>query len=172
MFIATQLNSTKLNSTSSCRQVHSVNNCHLSMNVLTQLSQFVGHDVINKNTTDLAVRFSTAGQLSSVELCRYKHPFSCVPVVFRVSMYVIAFGIISCFIIHTMHAYSIVLTYTYCQRFLIPKLCKCRNQHYTGWPMNEKFFFSFFSFSFLFTFFLLGCNLTKSSYAVSESPAR
>ena len=34
------------------------------MNVLTQLTQFVGHDVINKNTTDLAVRCSTG----SVEL--------------------------------------------------------------------------------------------------------
>jgi len=59
MFIATQLNST-----SSCRHVHSVNNCHLSMNVVTQLTQFVGRDVINKNTTDLAVRCSTG----SVEL--------------------------------------------------------------------------------------------------------
>ena len=43
----------QLNSTSSCRHAHSVNNCHLSMNVVTQLTQFVGHDVINKNTTDL-----------------------------------------------------------------------------------------------------------------------
>ena len=34
------------------------------MNVVTQLTQFVGHDVINKNRTDLAVRFSTG----SVEL--------------------------------------------------------------------------------------------------------
>jgi len=50
---------TQLNSTSSCRHVHSVNNCHLSMNVVTQLTQFVGRDVINKNTTDLAVRCST-----------------------------------------------------------------------------------------------------------------
>jgi len=58
-FIATQLNST-----SSCRRVHSVNNCHLSMNVVTQLTQFVGRDVINKNTTDLAVRCSAG----SVEL--------------------------------------------------------------------------------------------------------
>jgi len=65
VFIATQLNST-----SSCRHVHSVNNCHLSMNVVTQLTQFVGHDVINKNPTDLAVRCST----ESVELCRYRHP--------------------------------------------------------------------------------------------------
>ena len=51
-----QLNSTPLNSTSSRRHVRNVNNCHLSMNVVTQ---FVGHDVINKNTTDLAVRCST-----------------------------------------------------------------------------------------------------------------
>ena len=88
VFIATQLNSThlnststsswvelswrsvcsdttQLNSTSSCRHVHSVDNCHLSMNVVTQLTQFVGRDVINKkNTTDLAVRCSTG----SVEL--------------------------------------------------------------------------------------------------------
>jgi len=64
VFIATQLNSTELNSTSSCRHVQSVNNCHLSMNVVTQLTQFVGRDVINKNTTDLAVRGSTG----SVEL--------------------------------------------------------------------------------------------------------
>jgi len=35
---------TQLNSTSSCRHVHSVNNCHLSMNVVTQLTQFVGRD--------------------------------------------------------------------------------------------------------------------------------
>ena len=55
---------TRLNSTSSCRRVHSVNNCHLSMNVVTQLTQFVGCYVINKNTTDLAVRCSTG----SVEL--------------------------------------------------------------------------------------------------------
>ena len=34
------------------------------MNVVTQLTQLVGHDVINKNTTDLAVRCST----DSVEL--------------------------------------------------------------------------------------------------------
>jgi len=34
------------------------------MNVVTQLTQFVGHDVINENTTDLAVRCSTG----SVEL--------------------------------------------------------------------------------------------------------
>ena len=50
------------------------------MNVVTQLTQFVGHDVINKNTTDLfradwlyAVQL---GQLSWVELCRYKRAFS------------------------------------------------------------------------------------------------
>ena len=41
-FIATQLNST-----SSCRHVHNVNNCHRSvLNVVTQLTQFVGHVVI------------------------------------------------------------------------------------------------------------------------------
>jgi len=55
---------TQLNSTSSCRHVHGVNNCHLSMNVVIQLTQFVGRGVINKNTTDLAVRCSTG----SVEL--------------------------------------------------------------------------------------------------------
>jgi len=38
---------TQLNSTSSCRHVHSLN-CHLSMNVVTQLTQFVGREVINK----------------------------------------------------------------------------------------------------------------------------
>ena len=38
-FIATQLNST-----SSCRHVHSVNNCHQS--ILNVVTQFVGHDVI------------------------------------------------------------------------------------------------------------------------------
>ena len=59
VFIATQLNST-----SSCRQVHSVNNCNLLVNVVTQLTQFVGRDVVNENTTDLAVRCSTG----SVEL--------------------------------------------------------------------------------------------------------
>ena len=37
------------------------------MNVVTQLTQFVGRDVINKNTTDLAVRCSTGSvQLSWV----------------------------------------------------------------------------------------------------------
>jgi len=41
-----------------------VNNRHLSMNVVTQLTQFVGRDVINKNMTDLALRRSTG----SVEL--------------------------------------------------------------------------------------------------------
>jgi len=40
------------------------------MNVVTQLTQFVGRDVINKNMT------VQLGQLSSVELCRYKHPFT------------------------------------------------------------------------------------------------
>ena len=72
MFIATQLNS-------------------------TELTQFVGRDVIDKNTTDLAARCSTGSvelswvvslwtpvyidttqlnvELSWVELCRYKHPF-------------------------------------------------------------------------------------------------
>ena len=45
VFIATQLNSTQLNSTRQREQ---------------QLTQFVGRDVINKkNTTDLAVRCST-----------------------------------------------------------------------------------------------------------------
>jgi len=61
-FIATQLNSirrrvelrrrsvysnadaTQLNSTSSCRHIYSVNNCHRS--VLNVATQFVGHDVI------------------------------------------------------------------------------------------------------------------------------
>ena len=38
---------------------------------MTQLTQFVGCDVINKNTTDLAVRCSTG----SVELCHYKRAF-------------------------------------------------------------------------------------------------
>jgi len=66
VFIATQLNSTELNSTRQCEQ---------------QLTQFVGRDVTNKNTTDLAERCSSGSvelssvQLSSVELCRYKHPF-------------------------------------------------------------------------------------------------
>jgi len=41
------------------------------------LTQFVGRDVINKNTTDLAVRCSTGSvEFSGVELCRYKHPFT------------------------------------------------------------------------------------------------
>jgi len=47
----TQLNSTQLNSTEL--------NSGLSMNVVTQVTQFVGRDVINKHTTDLAVRCST-----------------------------------------------------------------------------------------------------------------
>jgi len=64
-FIATQLNSTQLNWT------------QLDVELSTrsqreqQLTQFVGRDVINKNTTDLAVRCSTG----SVEFCRYKHYF-------------------------------------------------------------------------------------------------
>jgi len=49
------------------------------MNVVTQLAQFVGHDVINKNTTDLAVRCSTGSvEFSRVELCHYK-PFVFCP---------------------------------------------------------------------------------------------
>ena len=68
---------TQLNSTSSCRHVHGVNNCHLSMNVVTQLTQFVGHDVINK--TRLTWLFAVQlGQLSSVESCRYKHPLKVI----------------------------------------------------------------------------------------------
>ena len=65
VFIAAQLNSTQLNSTRQREQ---------------QLTQFVGRDVINKNTTDLTVRCSTGSvefswvQLSWVELYRYKHP--------------------------------------------------------------------------------------------------
>ena len=45
MFIATQLNSTQLSPISERSE--------------QQLTQFVGSDVINKNTTDLAVRCST-----------------------------------------------------------------------------------------------------------------
>jgi len=53
---------TQLNSTSSCRHVHSVNNRHLSMNVVTQLTQFVGREVIKTRLTWLnAVQL---GQLS------------------------------------------------------------------------------------------------------------
>jgi len=38
------------------------------MNVVTQLTQFVGRDVINKNTTELAVRCSTGSvELSCVD---------------------------------------------------------------------------------------------------------
>ena len=60
VFIATQLNSTKLNSTA-----------------WTTVAQFVGRDVTNKNTTDLAVRCSIGSvELSWVELCRYKHPLT------------------------------------------------------------------------------------------------
>jgi len=62
VFIATQLNSTRQRE--------------------QQLTQFVGHDVINKNTTELAVRYSTGSvefsgvEFGWVELCRYKHPLS------------------------------------------------------------------------------------------------
>ena len=45
---------TQLNSTWSCRQVHIVNNCHRSvLNVVTQLTQFVGRDVIWRVLTSL-----------------------------------------------------------------------------------------------------------------------
>ena len=62
-------NSTQLDIELSWRSVSDttqLNSTQLSpiMNVVTQLTQFVGHDVINKNTTDLAVRCSTG----SVEL--------------------------------------------------------------------------------------------------------
>ena len=59
-FIATQINSTQLNSTRQREQ---------------QLTQFVGRDVINKTrlTWLYAVQL---GQLSSVELYRYKHPLT------------------------------------------------------------------------------------------------
>ena len=60
--VAIDTSPTQLNSTSSCRRVHSVNNCHLSMNVVTQLTQFVGRDFINKNTCTLF------NWVSSVEL--------------------------------------------------------------------------------------------------------
>ena len=53
VFIATQLNSTQLDVELSTRSQRE-----------QQLTQFIGHDVINKNTTDLAVRCSTG----SVEL--------------------------------------------------------------------------------------------------------
>jgi len=53
-FIATKFNSTQLNSTRQREQ---------------QLTQFVGRDVININTTDLAARCSTGSvEFSSVEL--------------------------------------------------------------------------------------------------------
>jgi len=42
------------------------------MNVVTQLTQFVGHDVINKTRL---VGCKLLGQLSWVELCRLRHPF-------------------------------------------------------------------------------------------------
>ena len=63
-FIASQLNSTQLDvelSTRSQREQLSPINERI---VVTQLTQFVGCDVINKNTTDFAVRCSTG----SVEL--------------------------------------------------------------------------------------------------------
>ena len=56
MFIATQLNSRS--------QREQLSPIRLSMNVVIQLTQFVGRDIINKNTTDLAVRCLTG----SVEL--------------------------------------------------------------------------------------------------------
>ena len=64
VFIETQLNSTQLNWT----QLDSVNNSWLSL--------YLGRDVINKNTTDLAVRCCSTRsvEFSWVELCRYKHP--------------------------------------------------------------------------------------------------
>ena len=59
MFIATQLNSTRR------RVVDTFTTfTYQIINVVTQLTQFVGRDVINKNTTDLAVRCS----IGSVEL--------------------------------------------------------------------------------------------------------
>jgi len=43
------------------------------MNIVTQLTQFRGRDVIN--TTDLAVHCSAESvEFSWVELCRYRHP--------------------------------------------------------------------------------------------------
>ena len=54
-------------------------------------------DVINKNTTDLAVRCSTGSvefnwvQLSSVELCRYKHPFKQPPKLFKAEVWLSQF---------------------------------------------------------------------------------
>jgi len=41
-----------------------------------QLTQFVGREVINKNTTDLAVRCSTGSVEFSCVAIIYKHPFS------------------------------------------------------------------------------------------------
>jgi len=41
---------------------------NVSMNESTQLTQFVGRDVINKNTTDLAVRCFQLVQLSCVAI--------------------------------------------------------------------------------------------------------
>jgi len=46
---------------------------------MTQLTQFVGRDIMNKNTSDLAVRCSTESvEFSWVELCHYKHPLTCM----------------------------------------------------------------------------------------------
>jgi len=59
----TQLNSTQLNSTRQREQ---------------QLTQFVDHDVINKKTRLTWLYAVQLGQFSSVELCRYKHPFSVI----------------------------------------------------------------------------------------------
>jgi len=49
---------TQLNSTSSRRHVHSVNSCHLSMNVVIQLTQFVGRDAINKKRLTCCTLFN------------------------------------------------------------------------------------------------------------------
>ena len=79
----TQLNSTELNSTA-WTTVDSV--LHTYIHLFDNKGPFVGRDVINKNTTDLAVRCSAGSvefrwvqlnsvELSWVELCRYKHPF-------------------------------------------------------------------------------------------------
>jgi len=65
----TQLNSTRRRVVDTFTASTTVN---LSMNVVTQLTQFVGRGGIKKNTTDLAVRCST----ESVELCHYKHPLN------------------------------------------------------------------------------------------------
>jgi len=66
---------TQLNSTSSCRHVHSVNNSHLSMNVVTQLTQFVGSEWRHKQKHDwLGCTLFNWVEFGWVELCRYKHP--------------------------------------------------------------------------------------------------